>query len=167
METQQLLKTRLELPFFPANGYMPKKLRSYELLYSFFPQQAELCISEKNSKDFKKSCLGFLFFWGGGWVGWDYMSRLMTDTCRRPRTRCFEIALIQSLLGQRHTKASSKSLSQPSCSPPLQEKNDNWRVYQVCKHLLSFLAPHSSFLIGERGNDRERGTNWPRMGERG
>lgn len=81
----------------------------------------------------------------------------------------FEIALIQSLVRQTHRKAFSKSLPslyQPLRSPPSQEESDNWRVRQVRKHLLSFLAPHSSFLIREREPDREGGIQRPRLGEK-
>lgn len=49
METQQLLKTRLELAFSPANGYTPKEQRSYEL-QTFFLLQSELMISESRLK---------------------------------------------------------------------------------------------------------------------
>lgn len=71
----------------------------------------------------------------------------------------FEIADMQSLVRQTHTKPqkSIPSLSQPPCSHPLQKKSDNWRVYQVPKHSMSFRGPHSSFLIREREHDRERG----------
>lgn len=44
METQQLLKTRLELPFSPANGY------TLEELLFFFLQQSELARSESRHK---------------------------------------------------------------------------------------------------------------------
>lgn len=46
METQQLLKTRLELPFFPANGYTPKELCSYELQALFSAAVGAYDISE-------------------------------------------------------------------------------------------------------------------------
>lgn len=72
METQQLLKTRLELPFSPSNGYVPKKLCSYESQV-FFLRQSELVISASR----KKKIL-FSFFWGGWGGAMNYMSKLMT-----------------------------------------------------------------------------------------
>lgn len=55
METGQLLKTRLELPFSPANGHL---LKSHVLMSYcsglFFLQQSKLHMSS-NTADFKKT----------------------------------------------------------------------------------------------------------------
>lgn len=61
METQQLLKTRLELAFSPANGFTPKERCSYEL-QAFISASVRACDSGSRLKN--TSCEGFFF--GGG-----------------------------------------------------------------------------------------------------
>lgn len=84
METQQLLKTRLELPFSPANGYMPKELRSHEL-QAFFLQRSELVISEI----LHLSEFSFIREGGGGGVGGEIHVKA-DDTLGGPRWRCLK-----------------------------------------------------------------------------
>lgn len=79
METQQLLKTRLELPLFSSNGYMPKELRSYEL-QALFLQQSELVISESRLALYR-----VFSFWGVV-----ELHVKADDTLGGPRWRCLK-----------------------------------------------------------------------------
>lgn len=70
----------------------------------------------------------------------------------------FEIALTKSLVRQTRTKAPWKSLPVRRVHSRRGKKQnpDNWRVYQVRKHSMSFLAPHSSFVIRESKGKPDR-----------
>lgn len=153
METQQLLATRLELPFSPSNGYMPRAAFLWVTRLFFCGSR---CLTYLRVDFFSCS-----IFWEG--------NELLVTHLEGRGGDVLKMAFIQSSVRQTHTKASPNLLpspSQPQCSPPPQEKSDNLRAYQVHKHLLSFLAPHSSFLISERTHEGEIGIKWPRKRDR-